>query len=144
MLILLGLGLLWAVVLVPPMVRGRTAGSGLTGPSFSERENTGQLDIYHTRSAVQVTSSPPRTVLAARRRRRDILLVVAGAAVFTFLGGVAVGGFVLWTLHFMADLVFVGYAALVLQRQQPSSEDSAVVVTMRSTMDHPGLTGTDG
>ena len=144
MLILLGLGLLWAAVLVPPMVRSRTAGGGLTGPSVSAQNGTGQLDIYHTRSAVQVTSSPPRTALAARRRRRDITLILAGFAVFTFLGGLAVGGFVLWTLHFMADLMFVGYAALVLQRQQSSSEDSAVVVTMRSTMDHPGLTGTDG
>ena len=144
MLILLGLGLLWAVVLVPPMVRSRAAGGGLVGPSVSTQDGIGQLDVYHTKSVVQVTSSPPRTVLAARRRRRDILLILAGIAVFTFLGGVAVGGFVLWTLHFMADLVFVGYAALVLQRQQSSSEDSAVVVTMRSTMDHPGLTGTDG
>ena len=68
MLILLGLGLLWAAVLVPPMVRSRAAGGGLTGPSVSAQDGIGQLDVYHTRPVVQVTSSPPRTALAARRR----------------------------------------------------------------------------
>ena len=144
MLILLGLGLLWAAVLVPPMFRSRTVGSGLTGPSVSAEGATGNLDIYHTKSAVRLTSLPPRSAPAARRRRRDVLLALGGVAIFTFLGGLAVGGFVLWTLHFLVDLVLVGYAALVLQRTPSISEDSAVVVSMRSTMDHPGLTGTDG
>ena len=100
---------------------------------------SGQLDIYHPRALLRVNSSPPRSIHAARRRRRDVLLVLVGASVFTLLGGFAVGGFVPWTAHFMTDLVLVGYMALLVQRQQPVRDISAVVVPMRSSMDHPGL-----
>ena len=136
MLILLGLGVLWAAVLVPPMLRSRVSAAG---PSPVASNGSAQLDIYHPRGLDRVTSSPPRSVHAARRRRRDVLLVLVGVAVFTLLGGFAVGGFVLWTTHFVTDLVLVGYMALLIQRQQLASDTPTVVVPIRSSMDHPGL-----
>ena len=136
MLILLGLGVLWAAVLVPPLIRSRVAAAG---PSPVANNGSGQLDVYPPRALQPVTSLPPRSVRAAQRRRMDVLLVLVGASVFTLLGGFAVGGFVLWTVHFMTDLVLVGYTALLVQRQQPASDTSTVVVPIRSSMDHPGL-----
>ena len=136
MLILLGLGVLWAAVLVPPLLRSRVAAAG---PSPVANNGSGQLDVYHPPVLHRVTSLPPRSVHAARRRRRDVLLALVGASVFTLLGGFAVGGFVPWTVHFMTDLVLVGYTALLVQRQQPALDTSTVVVPIRSSMDHPGL-----
>ena len=101
MLILLGLGVLWAAVLVPPLLRSRIAAAG---PSPVANNESGQLDVYHPPALQRVTSLPPRSVRAAQRRRMDVLLVLVGASVFTLLGGFAVGGFVPWTAHFMTDL----------------------------------------
>ena len=136
MLILLGLGVLWAAVLVPPLLRSRVAAAG---PSPVGNNGSGQLDVYHPQALHRATSLPPRSVHAARRRRRDVLLILVAASVFTLLGGFAVGGFVTWTAHFMTDLVLVGYTALLMQRQQPERDTSTVVVPIRSSMDHPGL-----
>ena len=136
MLILLGLGVLWAAVLVPPLLRSRVAAAG---PSLVGNNGSGQLDVYHPQALHRATSLPPRSVHAARRRRRDVLLILVGASVFTLLGGFAVGGLVPWTVHFLTDLVLVGYTALLVQRQQPTPDTSTVVVPIRSSMDHPGL-----
>lgn len=136
MLILLGLGVLWAAVLVPPILRSRAT---TAGPLTATNGGSAQLEVYHPSAFHRIASSPPRSVPAARRRRRDVLLVLVGGSVFTLLGGFAVGGFVPWTAHFMTDLALLGYIALLVQRQQPIHETSAIVVPMRSSMDHPGL-----
>lgn len=136
MLILLGLGVLWAAVLVPPLLRSRTAPTGSSGVVAG---GSTQIDIYNPRGRFRLGSSPPRSASAARRRRRDVLLVLIGSSVFTLLGGLAVGGLVPWTFHFLTDVALVGYMALLLQRGQAASETSAVVLPMRSSMDHPGL-----
>jgi hypothetical protein len=86
-------------------------------------------------------TSMPVDVGSARRRRRDLMTALAGMAVFTLLGGVAVGGGV-WMAHFLVDLLLAGYAVLVTQRHQLEVERRETVVPFR--MDGPlmgGLTG---
>jgi hypothetical protein len=53
-------------------------------------------------------------------------------AAFTFLAGIAVGG-VVWMVHFLVDLVLVGYAVLVTQRHQLEVEREALVIPFRSS-----------
>jgi len=150
MLILLGLGILWAAVLLPPVIRnrdvltrplaavasvGRSTGSPMVGASM-----TG-IRSRRLRALRLATTSVPGDVGSARRRRRDLLLTFGGVAAFTFLGGVAVGG-AIWMVHFLVDLLLVGYAVLVTQRHQLEAERRETVIPFR--MDGPlmgGLTG---
>ena len=44
MLILLGLGVLWAAVLVPPLLRSRVVAAG---PTPVGNNGSGQLDVYN-------------------------------------------------------------------------------------------------
>ena len=137
MLILLGLGVLWAAVLGPQVVRHRHR----LGRPVVALVAAGRIDGHRIRSVRRAATSVPGNVGSARRRRRDLLLAMAGIAVFTFLGGVAVGGAV-WMVHFLVDVVLVVYAVLVTQRHQLEAERRETIVPFR--MDGPlmgGLTG---
>ena len=123
MLILLGLGALWAAVLVPPLIRNqissRSSASGIAN----------HLDVYSVPSIKGYKVSLPQSALAAKRRRRDVSIILSGVAVFTFLASIAVGGIFLWTVHFVVDLVLVGYVALITQRRDLEADQSSVVLT---------------
>jgi hypothetical protein len=159
MLILLGLGILWAAVLLPPVIRnrdvltrplaavasvGRSTGRPMVGASMTGIRSR-RLRAFRSRRLRAfrlAATSVPDDVGSARRRRRDLLLTLGGVAAFTFLGGVAVGGTV-WMVHFLVDLLLVGYAVLVTQRHQLEAERRETVIPFR--MDGPlmgGLTGT--
>ena len=123
MLILLGLGALWAAVLVPPLIKNqissRSSASGIAN----------HLDVYSVPSIKGYKVSLPQSALAAKRRRRDVSIILSGVAVFTFLASIAVGGIFLWTVHFVVDLVLVGYVALITQRRDLETDQSSVVLT---------------
>ncbi len=147
MLILLGLAVLWAVVLGPSVVRNRdvllrpmaalggtlgaSVGRGVLGAGRSPRR-TGSRRTGPRRLRVVGTAatSIPTDARSARRRRRDLLATLAGLAVFTFLGGMAVGGAV-WMAHFLVDVALVGYAVLVTQRHQLEADRRDTVVPFR-------------
>jgi len=152
-LIILGLGVLWAAVLLPPVIRnrdvlarplvavasvGRMSGRSTDRRPLASRGGNRSRRLMAIRSAA---TSMPGDVGSARRRRRDLLSALCGMAVFTLLGGVAVGGAV-WMAHFLVDLLLVGYAVLVTQRHQLEAERRETVIPFR--MDGPlmgGLTG---
>ena len=123
MLILIGLGALWAAVLVPPLIRSqistRSSGAGIAN----------HLDVYRVPEMKSLRVSLPQSASAAKRRRRDISIVMSGMAVFTFLVSIAVGGIFLWTVHFVVDLVLVGYLALIAQRRDLDTGETSVVLT---------------
>ena len=106
MLILLGLGALWAAVLVPPLIKNQIS-SRSSAPGIANH-----LDVYSVPSIKGYKVSLPQSALAAKRRRRDVSIILSGVAVFTFLASIAVGGIFLWTVHFVVDLVLVGYVAV--------------------------------
>ena len=123
MLILLGLGALWAAVLVPPLIKNQIS-SRSSAPGIANH-----LDVYSVPSIKGYKVSLPQSALAAKRRRRDVSIILGGIAVFTFLASVAVGGIFLWTVHFVVDLVLVGYVALITQRRDLETDQSSVVLT---------------
>ena len=123
MLILLGLGALWAAVLVPPLIRNQIS-SRSSAPGIANH-----LDVYSVPSINGYKVSLPQSALAAKRRRRDVSIILSGVAVFTFLASIAVGGIFLWTVHFVVDLVLVGYVALITQRRDLETDQSSVVLT---------------
>lgn len=144
MLILLGLGILWAAVLLPPIVRNRDV---LTRPLVAVASMGRPVSVIHSRrlrAFRSAATSVPGDVGSARRRRRDLLLALGGVASFTFLGGIAVGG-PIWIIHFLVDLLLVGYAVLVTQRHQLEAERRETVIPFRP--DRPlmgGFTNSSG
>ena len=123
MLILLGLGALWAAVLVPPLIKNQIS-SRSSAPGIANH-----LDVYSVPSIKGYKVSLPQSALAAKRRRRDVSIILSGVAVFTFLASIAVGGIFLWTVHFVVDLVLVGYVALITQRRDLEADQASVVLT---------------
>ena len=131
MLILIGLGALWAAVLLPPLIRSqistRSSGAGSTRSSGAGIAN--HLDVYRVPEMKSLRVSLPQSASAAKRRRRDISIVMSGMAVFTFLVSIAVGGIFIWTVHFVVDLVLVGYLTLITQRRDLDTGETSVVLT---------------
>ena len=123
MLILIGLGALWAAVLLPPLIRSqistRSSGAGIAN----------HLDVYRVPEMKSLRVSLPQSASAAKRRRRDISIVMSGMAVFTFLVSIAVGSIFIWTVHFVVDLVLVGYLTLITQRRDLDTGETSVVLT---------------
>ncbi|MCU0272341.1 MAG: hypothetical protein MUE34_03825 [Acidimicrobiales bacterium] len=75
------------------------------------------------RSGLAVPSRPgaPRTAAEARRRRREVLLGLGGAAVFTLVLGLLVGG-IFWVLHLLVDIALVGFGYLVHEHETRAQE----------------------
>lgn len=123
MLILLGLGALWAAVLLPPIIRNQIS-TRSSAPGIANH-----LDVYSVPAMKGYSISLPQSAVAAKRRRRDVAIVLSGVVVFTFLASIAVGGFFLWTVHFVVDLALVGYVTLITQRSDLATEETSVVLT---------------
>ena len=152
-LIILGLGVLWAAVLLPPVIRNRDVlARPLVAVASINRMAGRGADRGPGRFSVAVRSrrfrairsaatSMPGDVGSARRRRRDLMCILAGMVVFTLFGGGAVGG-VVWIVHFLVDLLLVGYAVLVTQRHQLEAERRETIIPFR--MDGPLMGGLSG
>ena len=123
MLILLGLGALWAAVLLPPIIRNQIS-TRSSAPGIANH-----LDVYSVPAMKGYSISLPQSAVAAKRRRRDVAIVLSGVVVFTFLASIAVGGIFLWTIHFVVDLALVGYVTLITQRSDLAIEETSVVLT---------------
>ena len=123
MLILLGLGALWAAVLLPPIIRNQIS-TRSPAPGIANH-----LDVYSVPAMKGYNISLPQSAVAAKRRRRDVAIVLSGVVVFTFLASIAVGGIFLWTVHFVVDLALVGYVTLITQRSDLATEETSVVLT---------------
>ena len=139
----MGLGVLWAAVLVPPLLRREPSAMRPVGTLSA----MGRFDATGLRALRQQAGALPSGPSAARRRRRDVLIALGGIAAFTLLGAVAVGG-ALWMVHFLADVVLVGYAVMLTTRHQAESERRATVVPLRQgtpflAAEQPGIAMSD-
>jgi hypothetical protein len=130
-LILLGLGVLWMAVLLPPIIRHRNVLARPVLTLVAAGRGSVRFDPTRLRSAGAAVAAVPVGVGSARRRRRDLLIALGGMAAFTFMAGVAVGG-VVWMAPFLVDMVLVGYTVLVTQRHQLEVEREAMVIPFRS------------
>jgi hypothetical protein len=142
------LGLIWAAVLLPPYLQNRREhrpGDSIASfrhqLSVLERatpegraRSMSRIDASHYDSP---RYSPPVTAYArraagrpapvavrrsdVRRRRRDVFVSLLAAVGVTFLLAVAMGGMV-WMLHLVVDLAFVGFTTMLVKLQQESAE----------------------
>lgn len=142
-LVLVLLAVVWAIVLVPPLVRNRadlrpgssvvsfrqdlavisrtTPGAPTSGPGSQLRPPS----VHRQQQAAPGAPIPgtPAGRSAARKRRRDVLFTLAGVAGFTFLLAMAFGGGMI-LLHLMADAALGGYLYLLVQMRKVAEEQA--------------------
>jgi len=138
---LLALAVLWAIVLVPDLVR-RTAAARRADsigqfarnrsvlrnsyPAVGRRQNPpfasgpqtvvdlrGPRPVVHQEATRAVRPAAPVVRTRAQQRRQDILTSLVAAALLSFLGFVTFGG-VLLVLHVVIDVLLVAYLGLWL------------------------------
>lgn len=139
-MVLLFLAVIWAAVLVPPMLRARAEGRPADSIGTFRRQlhvlqRTGPVVMAPAHSmrlarptgyglpAVPVRMSPE----AARRartlkRRRDVLYGLLAAMGGTLLLGTLPSLRVLLGLHVVLDLLFAGYVALLVRMRNLTAE----------------------
>lgn len=133
-LIFLGLAVVWAIVLLPELIRKISLGRHSdTIRSFNHQlsvldrsggARSGSSNVVDLRSRTEHRSSVERAVpaarpvpMAVRKRRQEVLTVLGAAAVLTLLCTVAFGG-VFLMLHIVADVLLVTYLVLMVQANQ--------------------------
>jgi hypothetical protein len=139
--VLLILAVLWAAVLVPPVLRSRSESRrGMVG-DFTSRLGvlTGQdppprsmggrpprtlraVPANGARpvhgSSRPVASGDPAPMTSAQKRRRDVLIILGIAAIATVPLALVVDSLVLWGAHVAADLLLVAYVVLLVRLNQ--------------------------
>lgn len=143
-MVLLVLAVIWAAVLVPPLLRARAegrpadsignfrhqlhvlqrTGPGLVAPANTLRLGMGMGPYRPIAPGLSIRTVSPEAARRARtlKRRRDILFGLLGA-----MGGSLLLGFipslrVLWGLHVVLDVLFVGYVALLVRMRNVAAE----------------------
>ena len=121
------LGLIWAAVLVPPVLRARAERRAEFIDSFQEQMGAlaSKARAGRALAAETHTDGRRRRQVSQMKRRRDILGGLLGA----MLGSLVLGAFpslrMVWILHLFLLNVFIGYVALLahhrnlLARRQP-------------------------
>ncbi len=133
---LLLLAVIWAAVLIPPMVRARAE----SRPSGSITDFRRQLrvlarttpyaassvapsgQLYAAPVAAVRRSAPPRRRTSSVKRRRDILVGLLVAMAGSLLFGVLPPLRVLWLVHVALDVLFVAYVALLVYMRNLAAE----------------------
>lgn len=137
-LIFLGLAVVWAIVLLPELVRKasgvrrsdsiRSFNQQLSVLDRNQRGGSARssnvIDLRSARSASRPVPAPLSTARSAqvarpvpvsvRKRRQDVLTALGAATVLTLVCTVAFGGAFLY-LHLVAAALLVGYVVLLVQ-----------------------------
>jgi hypothetical protein len=103
------LAVLWAIVLVPPLLRSRTERSNDSIGDFNYR-----LDVLgRTNGAVHRSDATRvRPAQRAAKRRRDVLRVLASSVGVTGIVALTVNRPVAWALNGLFDIAFAGFLLL--------------------------------
>lgn len=133
-MVLLFLAVIWAAVLVPPLLRARAEAN----PADSIGNFRRQLHILQRTSPglglapanslrFLPTAGPVRPTPSVRRtrtlkRRRDVLFGLLGAMGGSLLLGLLPSLRVLWGLHLVLDALFAGYVVLLVRMRNLSAE----------------------
>ncbi len=130
-MIFLILALIWAAVLLPPLVRSRLEGNPVDSVGRFRRhlrvlESTAPLanDLAHSaadsRFGTTASSMPAAWEYEARRlsrlrRRQQVAVVLLGVMATTLVLGLIPSLRFLLAFHVVADVAFVGYIAMLVQ-----------------------------
>ncbi len=136
-LALLILGILWAVVLLPPLVQrvpaiaSRSTKDAVSGFSdqLSRLERPIGAAVAPNHSPRQGESLLPDSTLAAARRRRDIAGSLCALALFTLVATTILGRPAL-IAHIVVDLVLLAFMFAIIRRNQVQSSHTAVVTQL--------------
>lgn len=148
------LAVVWAAVLIPPMLQNRSQARPADSISAFQSqlstlqrrtvgEAVGPLTPSQGMRAVRPVAGPPAfgpvplgTVdqarlarIDAQRRRRQILVGLLGAAGTTLVLSLVVPSVL--TLHLLVDALLVGYVALLIRRRKLAQERAAKVRSMQ-------------
>lgn len=142
-MILVVLALIWAAVLVPPMLRARAEARPAdsishfrrhlhvlqrTGPTAVRPANTLRIPNFMPPTpAPSYRMSRNYSPEAARRartlkRRRDVLFTLLGAMGVTLVLGLLPSLRMLWVAHVLLDLAFGAYVAMLLRARGLATE----------------------
>lgn len=140
--VLLILAVLWAAVLVPPVLRNRSenrrgepigplnlrAGSKRPRPSLGSAFNSPSPGGAFRPAAfpsrplgpapANGVSSRPPVMSPAQRRRRDVLVILVGAVGVSLVLAFFTGVLAIWLLHLLADALLAGYVFLLVRMKQ--------------------------
>jgi hypothetical protein len=144
-LVLLVLAIVWAIVLLPPVLRARAEGRPAdsighfrtqlrtlqrTGPIAHHRSNRTARPAEVTgflmgpAHAPAVRPAPVRSpgVTRARKRRRDILVGLLAAVVISLVLGLVPGLHILLLVHVLADVLLASYVAMLVRMRNAVAE----------------------
>ncbi len=147
---LLFLAVIWAAVLIPPMLRklaeGRPADSITSfhhqlavlrraGPRVNRLADSAPSELPPEHRHVALVGSPVPAVAvptwaggrslarrSSRRRRRDILMALLVAAGITLVGGALPSLRMLWLVHLVVDGLLAAYIALLVRQRNLATE----------------------
>lgn len=132
--VLVILAVLWAVVLVPPLLRSRSEArrSDSVG-DFTYRLGVLSKTGGHASAAPRRPSGrpgpvpAPRGMTPAQRRRRDVLLTLTVAVMLTLGLAAGTGLTMVWALHLLVDALLVLYVLAIVRTRTVVSERRAKV-----------------
>lgn len=140
--VLLILAVLWAAVLVPPVLRARSEnrrgdrigplrlGAHVRSPSLAAfgpppllggRSGPDRSAGRSRASLPYRADGPPRApaeITPTQKRRRDVMLVLVGGVVLSLVLAAFTGTAFLWALHLLADVLLGAYVLLLVRIRQ--------------------------
>jgi hypothetical protein len=142
--VLLFLAVIWAAVLVPPMLRARAEGRpadsignfrhqlsvlqrtapGVVAPANTLRTPMAMGPYRPIAPGLSIRSVSPEASRRARtlKRRRDVLFGLLGAMGGSLVLGMLPSLRVLWGLHVVLDVLFVAYVTLLVRMRNVAAE----------------------
>ena len=125
LLFLVLLALVWAAVLLTPVMRSRSTASGDSISDFNYR--LGVLGQTNGNITPAGRGNAPRFPSSAAKRRRTALLVLTSAVCATGLLALASPSTAAWALNLLADAALVGFLGLWAWVRSLQAEQSAKV-----------------
>jgi len=123
MSVIVVLALIWAAVLIPPVVRNRAERRAEFIDSF--RQQMGAFDSGKAAARVEPRPEPgqppgprPKRRVSPQQRRRDILGGLLGAMIGSLVLGAIPSLRMVWVLHLFLLNLFIGYCSLLAHQRR--------------------------